>query len=200
MARTMRAPSPRRRSSAAIGTPAATDSTSFRESMAGATVVSSLWKACGFTESTTISASRAAARLSVATRIPKACSSSASSPAAHGGGDALRRGARAQQPADDGRRHVAAAQEGDALVDHFSSPSGAGAGGGAVGTAGNPWAMRCAAERTALGQRRIPRAQWRKRIADHVFWKGSACSASTLVESGIDGWRTTLDRISSARR
>ena len=61
---------------AAIGTPAATEMMSFEGSMAGAISMSTLSSACGFTHSTTTSASRAAVRLSLATRMPYASSSS----------------------------------------------------------------------------------------------------------------------------
>jgi hypothetical protein len=55
---------------AATGTPAAMEITSFLGSIAGAICIRSLPIACGFTERSTTSASRAAATLSRVVRTP----------------------------------------------------------------------------------------------------------------------------------
>ena len=63
MARTMRMPECSRRSMAAMGTPAATQTTSFSREMSGEMPRSTWSRICGFTQSTTTSLSRAASGL-----------------------------------------------------------------------------------------------------------------------------------------
>ncbi len=68
--RTMRTPAPSFPAMAAIGTPAAIETTSFRWSMAGAISSRRTSIVCGFTDSSTISACSAAATLSAVTATP----------------------------------------------------------------------------------------------------------------------------------
>ena len=70
MVRMTRTPWPTRRSMAASGTPAAIEMTSLLASSAEAISPSSLFITWGFTESRTIPASAAAARLSTLVRTP----------------------------------------------------------------------------------------------------------------------------------